>query len=74
MLPQCRHCSAKMLLATYMPPLRITIRGKFPPDNPLFRFQRRLKCDDFYTRAFALRIHPPEEAQNPVSRNTRSIG
>ena len=35
-------------------PLRITIRGKFPPDHPLFSSQRRLKCDDFYTRAFAL--------------------
>ena len=54
MLPQCKHCSAKMLLATYMPPLRITIRGKFPPDHPLFRFQGRLKCDDFFTHAFAL--------------------
>jgi hypothetical protein len=35
MLPQCKHCSAKILLAAYMPPLRIVIRGKFPPDHPL---------------------------------------
>ena len=27
--------SAKMLLATYMPSLRIALRGKFPPDHPL---------------------------------------
>ena len=27
--------SAKMLLAAYMPPLRIVIRGKNPPDHPL---------------------------------------
>jgi hypothetical protein len=25
-----------MLLAAYMPPLRITIRGKIPPDHPLY--------------------------------------
>ena len=35
LLPQDKLCSAKMLLAAYMPPLRITIRGKNPPDHPL---------------------------------------
>ncbi len=35
LLPQGKLCSAKMLLAAYMPPLRITIRGKYPPDHSL---------------------------------------
>jgi hypothetical protein len=37
LLPQGKLCSAKMLLAAYMPPLRISIRGKSPPDHPFCR-------------------------------------
>ena len=37
LLPRGKLRSAKMLLAAYMPPLRITIRGKYPPDHPLCR-------------------------------------
>ena len=34
---QLLFCSAKILLAAYMPPLRIIIRGKNPPDHPLWQ-------------------------------------
>ena len=37
LLPQGKLCFAKMLLAAYMPPLRIIIRGKVPPDHPFCR-------------------------------------
>ena len=36
-------------------PLRITIRGKSPPDHPLLRCQRCFKYDDLFTHAFTLR-------------------
>ena len=62
-------------------PLRITIRGKSPPDHPLLRCQRYLKCDDLFTRAFTLRIiwrdlsvSDPAEAARRGGHGTEQTG
>ena len=54
-------------------PLRITIRGKSPPDHPLLRCQRCLKCDDLFTRAFTLiRKYSPHTVPDDFTAKRKS--
>ena len=53
MLTQGKLCSAKMLLAAYMPPLRITIKGKIPlitPSAEQFVYHQRLGTEQLRLR------------------------